>query len=85
MMKIPQANIGKKLSAILFFSAIIIAGKKIVGNNSKLLQRSYWLNVFLTKLKSILTEKVLNQWKKIKNITNCGLQPQYYSDKHQDL
>ena len=50
----------------------------------KIAKRFYWLNAFLTKSKSILTENVLNQWKIIKNDTNCGLQPQYYSDKHQD-
>ena len=51
----------------------------------KIAERSYWLNASPTKSKSILTENVLNQKKIIKNITNCGLQPQYYSDKHQDL
>ena len=50
----------------------------------KIAKRFYWQNAFLTKSKSILTENVLNQWKIIKKITNCGLQPQYYSDKHQD-
>ena len=48
----------------------------------KIAKRLYWLNAFLTKSKSILTENVLNQWKIIKNITSCGLQPQYYSDNH---
>ena len=38
----------------------------------KIAKRSYWLNGFLTKPKSILTENVLNQWKMIKNIINCG-------------
>ena len=51
----------------------------------KIAKRFYWLNAFLTKSKSILTENVLNQWKIIKNIINCGLQPQKYSDKHQYL
>ena len=51
----------------------------------KIAKRSYWLNTFLTKAKSILAENVLNQRKLIKNFTNCRLQPQYYSDKHQDL
>ena len=52
----------------------------------KVAKRSYWQNAFLTKWKSILTENVLIQWKKNKKIiTNCGLQLQYYSDKHQDL
>ena len=49
----------------------------------KIAKRFYWLNAFLTKSKSILTENVLNQWKIIKNITSCVLQPQYYSDNHQ--
>ena len=44
----------------------------------KIAKRSYWLNAFLTKSKSILTENVLSQRKIIKNFTNCGLQPQYY-------
>ena len=47
-------------------------------------KRFYWLNTFLTKSKSILTENVLFQWKIIKNITNFGLQPHYYSYNHQD-
>ena len=51
----------------------------------KIAKRSYWLTAFLTKSKSILTENVLNQWKLIKNIPNCPLQPQYYSDKNQDI
>ena len=42
----------------------------------KIAERFYWLNTLLTKSKSKLTENVLNQWKIIKNITNCGLQPQ---------
>ena len=50
----------------------------------KIAKRFHWLNAFLTKSKPILTENVLNQWKIIKNITNCGLQPQYYSDNHQN-
>ena len=50
----------------------------------KIAKRFYWLNAFLTKSKSVLAENVLNQWKIIKNIKNCGLQPQYYSDNHQD-
>ena len=41
----------------------------------KIAKHFYWLNAFLTKSKSILTENVLNQWKTIKKITNCGLQP----------
>ena len=41
----------------------------------KIAKLFYWLNAFLTKSKSILTENVLNQWKTIKKITNCGLQP----------
>ena len=40
----------------------------------KIAKRSYWLNAFLTKSKSILTENVLNQRKIIKNKANCGLQ-----------
>ena len=51
----------------------------------KIAKRSYWLNAFLTKSKSKLSENVLNQWKVIKNITNCGVQPQNYSDKHQAI
>ena len=51
----------------------------------KIAKCSYRLNGFLTKSKSILTENELNQQKIIKNFTNCGLQPQYYSDKHQTL
>ena len=50
----------------------------------KIAMRFYWLNAFLTKSKSIVAENVLNQWKIIKNIKICGLQPQYYSDNHQD-
>ena len=42
----------------------------------KIAERFYWLNAFLTKSKSKLTENVLNQCKIIKNITKCGLQPQ---------
>ena len=38
----------------------------------KIATRFYWLNAFLKKLTSILTEKVLNQRITIKNITNCG-------------
>ena len=41
----------------------------------KIAKRFYWLNAFLTKSKSILTENVLNQMKIIKHITNCGLLP----------
>ena len=36
----------------------------------KIAKRFNWLNVILTKSKSKLTENVLNQWKKTKNITN---------------
>ena len=50
----------------------------------KIAKRFYWLNTFLTKSNPILTENVFNQWKIIKNITSCGLQPHYYSDNHQD-
>ena len=50
----------------------------------KMAKRFYCLNALLTKSKSILTENVLNQLKILKNITNCGLQPQYYSENHQD-
>ena len=50
----------------------------------KIARRFYWLNAFLTKPKSVLTENVLNQWTIIKNITNCGLQPHNGSDNHQD-
>ena len=35
----------------------------------KIARRSYWLNAFLTKSKSILTGSVSNQWKIIKNVT----------------
>ena len=49
----------------------------------KIAKRFNWLNVILTKSKSKLTENVLNQWKKTKNITNCGLQLHYYSDNLQ--
>ena len=38
----------------------------------KIAKRFFWLNAFIRKSKSVLTEKVLNQWKIIKNITNCG-------------
>ena len=51
----------------------------------KIAKRSYWLNASPTKSNSILTENVLSQKKITKNITNCGLQPQYYSYKHHDL
>ena len=50
----------------------------------KIAKRFFWLNTFLPKSKSKLTENVLNHWKIIKTITNCGLQPQFYSDNHQD-
>ena len=50
----------------------------------KIAKRSYWLNAFLTKSKSILTENVINQWKKIENITNSGLQSHSYSENHHD-
>ena len=42
--------------------------EKFQPNN--IVKRSYWLNAFLTKSKSMLTETVLNQWKIIKIITN---------------
>ena len=41
----------------------------------KIAKHFYWLNAFLTKSKSIFAENKLNQWKIIKNVTNCGLQP----------
>ena len=50
----------------------------------KIAKRFFWLNAFVTKSKAMLTENVLNQWKIIKNITNCGLYPQYYSDNHEN-
>ena len=37
----------------------------------KIAKRFYWLNAFLTKSKSVLTENVLHQWKIIENFTNC--------------
>ena len=49
----------------------------------KISKHFFWLNAFLTKSKSILTENVLNQWKIIKNFTNCGVQPHHYSDNDQ--
>ena len=38
----------------------------------KIAKRPYRLNAFLTKSKSILTENVLNQWKKIKILQIAG-------------
>ena len=38
----------------------------------KIAKRSYWLNAFLTKSMSILTENVLNQWKKSKILQIAG-------------
>ena len=38
----------------------------------KIAKRSYWLNAFLTKSMSILTENVLNQWKKSKTLQIAG-------------
>ena len=38
----------------------------------KIARRSYWLTAFLTKSKSILTENVLNQWKKMKKLQIAG-------------
>ena len=38
----------------------------------KIAKHSYWLNAFLTKSMSILTENVLNQWKKSKILQIAG-------------
>ena len=54
-------------------------------NLLKSFNQSKSLNAFLTNSKSILTENILNQWKIIKKITTCLLQPQYCLDKHQDF
>ena len=42
----------------------------------KIAKRFYWLNAFLTKPKSILTENVFNQWKTIlKKFRIAGYNP----------
>ena len=38
----------------------------------KIAKHSYWVNAFLTKSMSILTENVLNQWKKSKILQIAG-------------
>ena len=50
----------------------------------KIAKRFYWLNAFLTKSKSILTENVLNQWKTIKENYELRVTTQYYSDNYQN-
>ena len=81
---IKRQNAGRKI--LIYIPKLMGLKDRMLENfqQIKTAKRFYWLNAFLTKSKSILTENVLNQWKIIKNNTNCGLQPQYFSDNHQD-